>query len=119
MDALGIDDEGVQAVVGATNDVEAPKLPPSGVRYSAIREIIENGIELLDSMTDTLYVPGIEVESQGLSEDQLADVDISSSLVALITKLLKFEEESLGSTLWQKRGKIRKNSKKRRDVTKI
>ena len=116
MDALGIDDEGVQAVVSATNDVEAPKLPPSGVRYSAIREIIENGIELLDSMTDKLYVPGIEVESQGLSEDQLADVDISSSLVALITKLLKFEEETLGSTLWQKRGKIRKNSKKRRAV---
>ena len=87
IEALGLDEEGVQAVSLALNDADAPALSDSGRRYNALKKVIHNGIR------------------------DLKDHDTSESLVLLISKILRLEEESLGSTLWQKRGYPKKEKR--------
>ena len=118
MEALGVDDEGIQAVTSAAvydDEDNARALPASGVRYSSLRQVVEDGIALLESGplddSDQTAMPGIEMGLEGYSEDEMVDADISSPLVSLTSKLLKYEEGILGSTLWQKRGKPKKEAK--------
>jgi hypothetical protein len=118
--ALGIDEDGIQAVTMAAKNAEPSPIPTAGVRYGSIRQVIENGIDIMDSGPDvsnqTTTPGGIEVELEGYSEDEVVDSDISASLVALTSKMLKYEEEILGSSLWQKRGKVQKDPSKKKVV---
>ena len=55
--ALGIDEDGIQAVTMAAKNAEPSPIPTAGVRYGSIRQVIENGIEIMDSGPDVLNQP--------------------------------------------------------------
>jgi hypothetical protein len=99
---LGTDAEGMQAVCTAAMNPDAPSIPDSGARYNSIKRVIEEGINFIREQGDGL--------SLGDNEDGEALIE---SLVSLISKILLFEEETFGSSMWQKRGgKARKTKKK-------
>jgi hypothetical protein len=104
MPALGIDDDGIRAVAAASESAgdninNASSLPRSGVRYEAVRQLIQDGMQILAS-DDPLFRTTTPEEVKELEEKD------SKALGALTSKLLQFEEEVLGSNLWQKRGKL-------------
>jgi hypothetical protein len=98
--ALGLDEEGIQAVCSAANNPGAPAVPDSGLRYNSIKRVIEEGIHILHDFNDSGLV-------NRHSNDEEDGADMSKSLVALTRKILKLEEETFGSTLWQKRSKVK------------
>ena len=112
IEGLGIDSDGIKAVCAAaanTSSDDSPSVPQAGIRYSSIKTIIEDGIGLvmrspIETINDSGSV-GIEVGIHGCSDDiDIDTADVSDTLAGLISKLILFEEESLGSRLWQKRG---------------
>jgi hypothetical protein len=104
MPALGIDDDGIRAVAAASESAgdninNASSLPRSGVRYEAVRHLIQDGMQILAS-DDPPFRTTTPEEVKELEEKN------SKALGALTSKLLQFEEEVFGSNLWQKRGKL-------------
>ena len=88
-EALGVDEEGVQEAVNAvttTSNEKAASMSPTADRYKSLKVMIGDAIS-------TLKMPKTKEESDSFS--------------AFISKMLKFEEDCLGSTLWQKRSGIR------------
>lgn len=84
-EALGLVDEGVKnAVAFANTDGEHPGVCIETERYIALRNLVVSGIS-------TQYVK--------------CEGEKTAPSVVLATKLLQFEEEVLGSSLWQKHGR--------------
>lgn len=105
VEALGIDDVGLQALVSAAGADEPTVLPPSGQRYESLRQVVKDGVQLLENGSYKMNPVGAgSGKDAPYSPDEVAESDISASLGSLISKLLKFEEDILGSTLWQKKG---------------
>jgi len=103
LEALGVDEEGVRSIcIAASSEiVDKPRiLVPSRARYSALKFIISDGIELSNILNEHEAIP-LNKFQQDLNKD--TPRDFSVSLTAFISKILKFEEETLGSSLWQKR----------------
>ena len=139
LEALGMEDEGIRAVVAARQQQDTvtttanldertkgatPPIPPSGMRYCTLRQLIEDEMAILashslrDIMQDDETDDGdTAVKANGgqskvgpaLSSSPSSSIS-ADPVVALACKLIKYEEEVLGSTLWQKRGKLRKGS---------
>ena len=116
-EALGVHEEGVQsaciAASSETNDKHRA-LIESGVRYNALKCIISDAIEILSMMNEC------DAEAQNKFQEDLNQgiyLDFSRSLIAFISKILELEEETLGSSLWQKRQStsLRKNAKQPRN----
>ena len=102
-EALGVDEEGIKSVcVAACCEInDKPRLlEPSGDRYNALKFIISDGIDVSSKLTKWEANPLNTFEEQ-LTKD--TPRDFSVSLAAFICKILKFEEDTLGSSLWQKR----------------
>jgi hypothetical protein len=114
-DALGVDEAGIRAVVNAASSKESdttPKIPHSGIRYNALKSLIEDGIAILETVESEGEVsPSLAKESTNLGHD--TDSNISDSLATFISKLTKIEEETLGSNLWQKRSTLKKKGPKK------
>jgi hypothetical protein len=102
VDALGIDEDGVRAATGNGT----PNPDSRALRYQSLRKLIDDGL-------------GAAVATESCAEEfttSLADAPSSKGteskkpdcFVALLSKLLKFEEDVLGSTFWQKRGTLTK-----------
>eukprot|EP00980_Cylindrotheca_fusiformis_P029587 scaffold23542_cov147-Cylindrotheca_fusiformis.AAC.2 len=105
IEALGLDEEGIQAVCQAANNPDAPAVPASGARYMAIKRVIEEGLVGLHDFNDN------RLSDRHLNVAEEDGTHLSKSLVALTRKVLKLEEETIGSTLWQKRGKAKQSHK--------
>jgi hypothetical protein len=88
MTALGLDDELIKEVAGKPPPAETAA--QSGIksdnRYVVLRQLVVDALEELPKSVE--------------KDDQAQD-----SLVTLLRNLLKFEQETLGSSLWEKRGK--------------
>ena len=98
-EALGIDEEGLRAIAisNSTGESTVP-IPPSGDRFHALRQVIQDGMESLASDDPPLYMTTPEEVKDYEQKD-------AKALIALTSKILRFEEDVLGSSLWQKRGK--------------
>jgi len=114
-EALGIDDEGIQSACSAASseaDEKPRALLESGVRYNALKSIISDGIEVSKTIKELDAHHKNQFQSdlnEGISQN------FSNSLTAFISKILQLEEETLGSSLWQKRQSTnsgRRNAKK-------
>lgn len=81
--SLGLDDEGVQSAVQISEESHVATTD-SGLRY-----------------IDLKYIASNEMQA---SREACDEVD-SDSAVALTRKIVSLEEESLGSSVWQKRGR--------------
>jgi hypothetical protein len=102
-EALGVDEEGIKAVcIAASCEInDKPRiLVPSGDRYNALKFIISDGIDVSNILTKWEANP-LNTFQEHLNKD--TPRYFSVSLTAFICKILKFEEETLGSSLWQKR----------------
>ena len=102
-EALGVDEEGIKSVcIAASYEInDKPRLlEPSGDRYNALKFIISDGIDVSNILTKWEANP-LNTFEEHLNEDTPRDFFVS--LTAFICKILKFEEETLGSSLWQKR----------------
>jgi hypothetical protein len=102
-EALGVDEEGVQSACTAASceiDDKPHSLVPSGDRYNALKLIVSDGIELSNQINRCQ-----DSSRNKFQKDLSMEIsrDYSLSLNAFIRKILKFEEETLGSSLWQKR----------------
>ena len=86
--ALGLDEEGVQsATIGnQKSETDRVALSDAGLRYFELKRFASDEIQ---------------------SAPQTSGVPESDSTVSLIRKIVSLEEEALGSSLWQKRGKTR------------
>lgn len=93
--ALGLDEEGVQSVTIVNQKFETDRvaLSDAGLRYSELKRFAADEIQ---------YAP------------QTLKVTETDSTVSLIRKMVSLEEEALGSSLWQKRGKTRVPNKPER-----
>ena len=113
-EALGVDDEGIQSACTAASieAVDKPRaLVESGVRYNALKSIISDGIEISSMINER------DAQTKNQFQADLNDGvsrEFSNSLTAFISKILELEEETLASSLWQKRqssGSRRRNTK--------
>eukprot|EP00533_Pseudo-nitzschia_delicatissima_P004862 CAMPEP_0116081086 /NCGR_PEP_ID=MMETSP0327-20121206/2016_1 /TAXON_ID=44447 /ORGANISM="Pseudo-nitzschia delicatissima, Strain B596" /LENGTH=1905 /DNA_ID=CAMNT_0003571811 /DNA_START=23 /DNA_END=5740 /DNA_ORIENTATION=+ len=113
-EALGVDDEGIQSACSAASieAVDKPRaLVESGVRYNALKSIICDGIEISNMINER------DAQTKNQFRADLNDGvsrEFSNSLTAFISKILELEEETLASSLWQKRqssGSRRRNTK--------
>jgi hypothetical protein len=109
-EALGVDEEGVQEAVNAVStilDEKTQSLSPTADRYKRLEVMISDAIS-------TLKTTKIKRESNKMSSGEDIDEDDEfHSFSAFISKILKFEEDCLGSTLWQKRSGIRRKGPKK------
>jgi hypothetical protein len=106
LDALGIDEGGIRSIISAGGTSEGANIPPLGSRYFSLRQLIEDGLSIFGSESEANFG---EDNRKILSSEP----DAQHPIVTLVSKLLRFEEEVLGSELWQKRGKVRKGPKKK------
>lgn len=89
--SLGLDDEGVQsAVQEQKSESDRAVVTDAGVRYLDLKKIVAS------ENHSPLKAPGAD----------------SDPTVSLMRKLVSLEEESLGSSVWQKRGKKTEGSSK-------
>jgi hypothetical protein len=87
MTALGLDDELIKEVAGKPPpETTAQSGIKSDSRYVALRQLVADALEELPK----------NVEKENQTQD---------SLVTLLRNLLKIEQETLGCSLWEKRGK--------------
>jgi hypothetical protein len=98
-EALGLDNEGVVATTNAaTSESEEKSRSLSADRYIAFKYLIEDGMMIMKMNkfhpSDINQIP---------SED--SGDDILQTFTVFTSRMLKFEEECLGSALWQKRRK--------------
>lgn len=96
-EALGLDEEGIQAVCLAVDNPNSPAVPDSGLRFISIKRVIEEGIHVVGDLNDA-----------GHSTWAANDVDVSTPLENFTRKVLFIEEVTFGSALWQKRSKKKK-----------
>lgn len=90
-EALGVDEEGVKAVVEAqSREDNELTIPPSGERYVLLTHLVKEGLA-----------------ETTLHESRSATSDDTHPLVSLSRKLLKLEENALGASIWQKHGQRR------------
>lgn len=92
INTLGVNEDGIREVsarLDAAED-EKPSLSRSAIRYSSLQVLLLDGLETQTSSTQTV-------------ESDRALLDVTS-------RLLEYEEEVLGGSLWQKRGR-RKQAK--------
>ncbi|CAJ1949542.1 unnamed protein product [Cylindrotheca closterium] len=104
LDALGLDDGGIIAACSAASNPDTPAMSESGRQYNALKLVIEKGIQRLQA-------DGEMMMQKGRFEGYKSDGQKSESLQGLTSKILKFEEDILGSSLWQKRSKAKKRNK--------
>jgi hypothetical protein len=86
MNALGLDEELIKQVAGKPPETVAQGGIKSDNRYVMLHQLIVDALEELPNNVE--------------KDDQTQD-----SLLVLLRNLLKFEQETLGSSLWEKRGK--------------
>lgn len=114
-EALGVDEDGIRAVVDAAASKEQgthSKIPQNGSRYRALKCLVEDGIailEMVESKEEISSSLGEAYKEVGRSTDS----DISDALSILVSKIIKFEEDSLGSNLWQKRSNLKRKGPKK------
>ena len=106
LDALGVDEGGLRSIISAGDTLEGGHIPPLGKRYLSLRSLIEDGLSVFGSESRATF-------DEGKTNMSGSEADAQHPIVALVSKLLRFEEEVLGSELWQKRGKLRKGPKKK------
>jgi hypothetical protein len=83
--ALGVTEEGIREVIaGLDADEETPKLSKNGVRYSSLKKLVLDGLE----------TPAGRGESGA-----------DKAILKIAGRLLEYEEEVLGGSLWQKRAR--------------
>ncbi|KAL3918754.1 MAG: hypothetical protein SGILL_004085 [Bacillariaceae sp.] len=100
-EALGIDEEAVSAIANAAkSDNEEKSHSPSADRYTSFKYIIEDGMMILKM-------------NRFHRSDESQTRDVFEAFAAFVSKILKFEEDCMGSTLWQKRGNQHKPGPKK------
>jgi hypothetical protein len=86
LDALGVTEEGIREVIASLDaDEEKPALSECGFRYSSLKKLVLDGLET---------PPG------------RGEPDADKALLKIATRLLEYEEEVFGGSLWQKRRKL-------------
>ena len=89
--ALGLDEAGVKSAI-MNQEGAASSTTDASLRYMALKQIAAEGLE---------YPPAVTT-----------DTIKSDPTVSLVRKMLAYEEESLGSSIWQKGGKTSSASSK-------
>lgn len=83
--ALGVTEEGIREVIAGQDAVEeTPKLSVSGIRYSSLKKLVLDGLK----------APAGRAESGA-----------DKAILKIAGRLLRYEEEVIGGTLWQKRAR--------------
>jgi hypothetical protein len=108
LDALGIDEGGIRSIISAGDTSDGAHISPLGMRYFSMRSLIEDGLSMF-------WIESKATFGEDKANVSSSEPDAQHPIVALASKLLRFEEEVLGSELWQKRGKLRKGPKKKMD----
>jgi hypothetical protein len=113
--ALGVDEEIIQvvSVAASSSDDKSGTINKSqnGARYNDLKHLISDGIEVANMLE---LHEGASANNYREELSEISPADFHSSLLAFISKILKLEEDALGSALWQKRNSIReKNPKKK------
>ena len=113
--ALGVDEEVIQteSVAASSSDDKSGTInkTQSGARYNDLKDLISGGIETANMLE---LHEGTSASKCREDTSEKVPTDFASSLLAFISKILKLEEDALGSSLWQKRHSIReKNSRKK------
>ncbi|KAG7342028.1 hypothetical protein IV203_007120 [Nitzschia inconspicua] len=95
-EALGLDNESIQVATNAANSSdEAKSKSDIADRYNTFKHLVEDGIVM------------IKMSNYNLNSDGIA------SFTSFASKLIKFEEECLGSSLWRKKGSLRRKGPKK------
>ena len=112
-EALGIDEENVQDIFGTTqsNAEQGDEVRKDQIksRYHDLKQLISDGFEVLNNH-ESFFSGKCPELSEGVPNDY------SCSLLAFTSKILKLEEDALGSSLWQKRRSIKPESSKKKMV---
>mmetsp|Transcript_26566 Transcript_26566/g.73039 ORF Transcript_26566/g.73039 Transcript_26566/m.73039 type:complete len:1927 (+) Transcript_26566:220-6000(+) len=113
-EALGVDEDGIQTVVAAAlheTDDKSRNMMQTGVRYNALKHIMGDGIELLSTIHRRR---GILLDQYQVNCNAEILDEFSVSLSGFISKIIKLEEDTLGSSLWQKRQHANAREKKQK-----
>jgi hypothetical protein len=104
-EALGLEDEAIKAVTTAAvaNDATISKSSTAD-RYGALKHLIEDGVAMRQTSTSISDVSEFAKNGRQGNENTI------SSFVSFTSKILKMEEDCLGSSLWQKRASSRKEA---------